>query len=85
MHQGRRVSAHWFNRYVKGKPVRPHVEPNRTLAALYLPQIRGTRDPAETRVVDLNRKSERRWVQDISDCYAMPPARELTTFFPNHP
>lgn len=84
MYQGRRVSTHWFNRYVKGKPVRLYVQPERILAALYLPEI-GKNDPAETRTVDLNCKPHRRWVQDITDCYAAPPAGELTTFFPNHP
>lgn len=83
-YQGRMVSAHWYNRYVRGKPVRPHVQPERIIAALYLPSI-GASDPAETRLVDLNRKPDLRWVQEIAECYAAPPAGELTSFFPHHP
>jgi len=81
-YQSRWVSAHWYRRYVSGEPVRGQKPRDHIYALLYLPRIAGTNDPAETRMVDLATRTDRAWVRDISDCYAMPPATELTTFFP---
>lgn len=83
-HQGRLVCRNWYRKYVLNEATtkRPYTPPVQIIAGLYLPAIHATRDPAETRLVDLNRRTDRAWVQVISDCYALPPARELTTFFP---
>lgn len=79
---GRWVSRAWYFRYVLngGKP-QPYKPPVPIIARFYLPAIQGTADPEQFRVVDLNRSTDREWVRDISDCYAMPPATELPTFF----
>ena len=83
-YQSRWVSAHWYHRYVSGKPQPVRVQKPREhiYALLYLPRIAGTNSPAELRMVDLATRTDRAWVEDISECYAMPPATELTTFFP---
>lgn len=84
MYQGRRVSAHWFNRYVKGKlaPQREALEATR-YALFFLPEI--INEPAETRLVGFRSTRDRQWIESISADYAALDPMHLTTFFPYHP
>lgn len=83
-YQGRWVCVRWYNRYVlKQAPTRrPYRKHEPILARFYMPPINRVGEPAMEWLVDLTCKARVREVMAVQDAYAMPPARELPTFFP---
>lgn len=86
LYQGRMVSPYWLNRYVLGKP--PARKSPRTIipALFHMPANLWAKEPAENRLMNLASKTDRRFVENMSKCYAvglkLSKRCELTTFFP---
>lgn len=91
MYKGRRVSAHWYNRYVLGgvkpepKTTRRPRKPKLAIhVTFFLPLLECSNDPAETRIVNLMQWTDIDWIGDMQNGYAdLQTLRP--TFFPNHP
>lgn len=82
-YKGMWVTPNWYRRFVT-----PYVIPRQcprkhspVLVNLYLPAVQEIGEQAEIWQVDLASLSSRRKMQAVAEAYALPPARDMTTFF----
>lgn len=89
-YKGRKVSGHWYRRYVLGaaqRSIAAQAKQSHTIyAQFHLPAIRCIAgDEPQTRTVNLHSFRDRDWVEDMCANYGAISRQALPTFFPNHP
>lgn len=82
VYRGRHVTTRWYRRYVLRACSR-RIPRICVWATLYLPPT--SEEPAELRMIHLERRTWREWVREMCSLYASVRRWGLPTFFPNHP